>query len=134
MLRVNEQVHQGIDWEPVGNLQDLDYADDLCLLSNHQSDIQNRLDVLKSESAKAGLKINVGKTKYLRTGDHVDNAILVGTEEVEMVSRFTYLGSVVAGDGGTDLDVSSRIDKAKGAFGWISTSPKKSSFPWTFLS
>lgn len=116
MLRVNEQVHQGIDWEPVGNLQDLDYADDLCLLSNHQSDIQNRLDVLKSESAKAGLKINVGKTKYLRTGDHVDNAILVGTEEVEMVSRFTYLGSVVAGDGGTDLDVSSRIDKAKGAF------------------
>ncbi|KAJ8707856.1 hypothetical protein PYW07_011533 [Mythimna separata] len=40
----------------------------------------------------------------------------IGTEAVERVQKFTYLGSVVAETGGTEEDVASRTAKARGTF------------------
>jgi hypothetical protein len=45
----------------------------------------------------------------------IDAFVLKG-ENIEDVDSFTYLGSVVAKDGGTAQDVSQRIRKANGGF------------------
>ena len=45
--------------------------------------------------------------------NHVNkNSIQLRCEDIEDVEQFTYLGSVVSGDGGTDRDIKSRIGKA----------------------
>ena len=44
------------------------------------------------------------------------NSIQLRGEDTEDVEQFTYLGSVVSRDGGTDRDIKSRIGKAIAAF------------------
>jgi len=51
----------------MGNMgqTDLDYADDIRLLTHSTQTMQKMLERLGKESAKAGLKINVKKTKEM---------------------------------------------------------------------
>ena len=43
----------------------------------------------------------------------VDNGIVLIGNFLEDVESFTYLGSVIAKDGGADKDIKVRIDKAR---------------------
>ena len=49
-----------------------------------------------------------------------NRTIEVAGDQIEAVDRFTYLGSVVAAGGGTDMDIENRINKARAAFGMLS--------------
>ena len=64
------------------------------------------------------LRISHEKTKVLQVWTDQQNEvrITVGNQTVEDVQSFTYLGSVIAGDGGTEADVKMRIDKAIAVF------------------
>ena len=44
------------------------------------------------------------------------NSIHLKGEDIEDVEQFTYLGSVVSRDGGTDRDIKSRVEKVTAAF------------------
>ena len=57
----------GIRWGLCGQITDLDYADDICLLAYSTGAMQIMLGRIEKEAAKLGLKINVNKTKELRT-------------------------------------------------------------------
>ena len=57
----------GIKWGGK-TLLDLDYADDLSILDESVSKMNEFLEVLRDQGAKIGLKINVKKTKSLRLG------------------------------------------------------------------
>jgi hypothetical protein len=46
--------------------EDLEYADDLCLLGHRFSDMQEKISKLEKESEIVGLRINIAKTKELR--------------------------------------------------------------------
>ena len=46
----------------------LDYADDLSILDESLSEMNELFEVLRVQSARIGLKINVKKTKSLRLG------------------------------------------------------------------
>ncbi|KAJ8717892.1 hypothetical protein PYW07_005822 [Mythimna separata] len=116
LLRIFNERRRGIEWGLSSVLEDLDYADDLCLLSHTHADMQAKLNDLRQEAAKTGLKINSRKTQEMRTGVINTAPLLIGTEAVERVQKFTYLGSVVAETGGTEEDVASRIAKARGTF------------------
>ena len=59
---VNE-ARRGITWGLNGVLEDLDFADDVCLLSHRYEDMQNQINDLEKEIKRAHLKINVDKTK-----------------------------------------------------------------------
>jgi hypothetical protein len=54
---------RGMCWKLTETLEDLDYADDICLLSHSQAHMQSKLNNLCCESKKAGLKINFFKTE-----------------------------------------------------------------------
>ena len=107
-------------------MDNLDYADDICLLSHSVLDVANMLYSLENEAASFGLKSILEKTKPMSilssstTRQPRPNAILRNGEPVEEVNQFTYLGSEICKDGGSDADVDCRVRKAKGAFGILS--------------
>ena len=99
-------------------LEDLDYADDICLLSQRRRDMMNKLENLVGEG-----KINIWKTKAMTIGNEKGD-LRVGDELIKNVEEFTYLGSKVTKDGGTERDVQCKIRKAKAAFAGLTTDKK----------
>ncbi len=55
----NRQVRRGIRWNFTTVLEDLDFADDIALLSSKISDLQEKTGRLEEEAARVGLKRNV---------------------------------------------------------------------------
>lgn len=115
MVQVNRRP-RGLQWGLIDRLEDIDYADDLCLLCHKLSDMKDKLTELTTEGQKVGLKINVKKTKEMRINHRSQEELFVEDKKVEQVSEFQYLGSVVSATGGTEEDVDLRIRKAKGIF------------------
>ena len=97
-------------------LDDLDFADDLALLSHNHSQMQDKTTLLETISAGTGLKINRKKTELMKMNTTANAPITVGGEPIREVESFVYLGSVVDHQGGTDRDVTARIGKARTAF------------------
>jgi hypothetical protein len=79
-----------------------------------------KINDLQQESIKAGLKINIGKTKEMRINAKNKNPIQIDGNIIENVENFTYLGSNVSIDGGAAKDVNLRIQKARRVFARMS--------------
>ena len=79
------------------NINNLRYADDTTLLAENE-ELKSLLMQVKVESEKAGLKLNMQKTKIMASGPIT--AWEIDGEMVETVSDFIFLGSeiTVAGD------------------------------------
>ena len=56
----------GIQWTLWEQLDDLDFADDIVLLSHSQQQLQSKTTVLEQLSSTIGLQIHPGKSKVLR--------------------------------------------------------------------
>ena len=50
------------------NINNLRYADDTTLMSESEEELKSLLIKVKEESEKAGLKLNIQKTKIMATG------------------------------------------------------------------
>lgn len=85
---------------------DLEFADDLTLLSHTQQQMQEKTTTISTDSASLGLIIHKGKSKIFK----------VTSEALEEVESFTYLGSIVEKLGGKDADVKVWIGEARAAF------------------
>ncbi|VDP44786.1 unnamed protein product [Schistosoma mattheei] len=89
-------------------LDDLDFTDDLSLLSQTQQQMQEKTTSVAAASA--------GKSKVLRYNTTCINPITTDGKDLEDVKTFTHLGSIVDEHGGSDADVKARIGKAKAAY------------------
>ncbi|PVD22635.1 hypothetical protein C0Q70_15890 [Pomacea canaliculata] len=116
MKQATSERRNGIQWTLWSQLDDLDFADDLTLLSHSHRQMQDKSSEIQSASAQVGLHIHQGKTKLLKVNTDCEEPIRMDGEPLEEVDAFTYLGSVVDKQGGTDADVKMRISKARGAF------------------
>ncbi|CAH8459102.1 unnamed protein product [Schistosoma turkestanicum] len=106
----------GINWTVRTQLDDLDFADDLALLSHTQQQMQEKTTSVAAASAAVGLNIHKGKSKILRCNTTCTNRITLDGDTLEDVNTFTYLGSIIDEKGGSDADVRARIGKARSAF------------------
>jgi hypothetical protein len=97
---VTERQKRCITWGLVDTLEDLDYADHVCLLSHSRTDMQSTVMYLQKEALKAGLKINVDKTKEMCVNEKTSAPVVLDTKNTKSVQGFTYLGSNVSRDGG----------------------------------
>ena len=97
-------------------LEDLDFADDLALLSHSHAQMQDKTTMLDRISKQTGLNIHREKTKIMRINTNNKEPILLGNEPLQDVETFTYLGSIINRKGGTEEDIKTRIQKARGAF------------------
>ncbi|CAH2278192.1 Hypothetical predicted protein [Pelobates cultripes] len=101
----------GIQWTLWSQLDDLDFADDLTLLSHSQQQMQEKISVLAATSAQLGLIVHKEKTKILKTNFSNINPITLNGSPLEEVQFFTYMGSIIDQQGGTDADVKARSGK-----------------------
>ena len=115
MASTIEDCQQGIQWTLSKQLEDTDFADDVTLLS-HRHDIQDKVTSLYESAAKLGLKFSKKKTRTMRANHVNKNSIQLKGEYIEDVEQFTYHGSVVSRDGGTDRDSKSRLGKVTVVF------------------
>ena len=136
-LDVHRQEERGIkvayllDADLVGNrwslkleilVTDLEYADNMALLADNWADLTTMLDSLATTCKKLGLTISCKKIKTLAvltnpgTQSPASVQLVPGSEPIEVVSHFQYLGSTVQNDCGMDAEVSSQICKVSSAF------------------
>lgn len=108
----------GIIWDAQNKprLGNLDYADDIDLLSHTFIDMMNILQRLEAKAATVGLSINTHKTKEMRIGTNNSNKFRIQDTEIEQVKAFCYLGYMVTINGGTAEDVAYKISKTRQAF------------------
>jgi len=107
--------HYGIKWDGKA-LLDLDFTDDLSILGESASKMNELLEVLLVQGASLGLKINVKKTKSLRLGISEGEKMTLGNEKIDQEGNFLYLSSIIIKDVGSSEDVKSRIARAQGVF------------------
>jgi len=82
-------------------------------LAHTFNDIRIELQRLHHETAKVGRKISISKTKETRIHTPINQPLLLNDQQIEQVSEFPYLGSIISKDnGGTYRDVAERIKKA----------------------
>ncbi|WP_353806145.1 reverse transcriptase domain-containing protein, partial [Acinetobacter baumannii] len=63
MRETTKTEQTGIQWTLTRVLEDLDYADDICLISQMHEHRQSKTDRLAQEAAKTGLEIKTVKTE-----------------------------------------------------------------------
>ncbi|VDP72799.1 unnamed protein product, partial [Schistosoma curassoni] len=85
-------------------LHDLDFADDLALLSQTRQQMQEKTNSVAAASAAVGLIIHKGKGKILRNNTACTSSITIDGEDLEDVKTFTYLGSIIDEQGASDAD------------------------------
>ena len=75
------------------NINNLRYADDTTLMAESEEELKSLLMKVNEESKKAGLKLNIQKTKIMASGPVTSWQIDRG--KVETVSDFIFLGSQI---------------------------------------
>ena len=65
IMKQSSSPKNGILWTSQSQLGDLDFADDLALLSHTHQQIQEKTDIVAEHSARLGLNIHRGKSKIL---------------------------------------------------------------------
>ena len=116
MKTTTENKKTGIQWTLWNQLEDLDFADDVSLLSHNHYQMQDKLSNIAKTSSSLGLHIHKDKTKVMRMNTQKDDPITLENTPLEEVDTFTYLGSRIDIHGGTDSDIKDRIGKARTAF------------------
>ena len=91
-------------------MTNLRYADDIVLLTSSEEELQTMVERLDRSGRKYGLQINREKTKVMTTTDTVCQ-VRINQEHLEQVDTYTYLGSVMAGDGDCGSEIRTRLAK-----------------------
>ena len=79
------------------NINNLRYADDTTLMAESQEELKSLLTKVKEENEKAGLKLNIQKTKIMASAPITSWQI--DGETKENVTEFIFLGSKITADG-----------------------------------
>jgi hypothetical protein len=99
------------------------YADDIALMSDDPDKLRDMVTALDSAFQRCGLLICVGKTKTLTVyiprqgeGPVAVPVICIGTQRIEHVKQFKYLGQIIASDWTVKGEVTRRLGLAYAAF------------------
>ena len=76
------------------NINHLKYADDITLMAESEEELKSLLMKVKVESEKAGLKLNIQKTKIMAS-------VLITSWQIdgEIIRDFLFLGPKITADG-----------------------------------
>ena len=103
----------GLDVAQVGiktagrNINSLRYADDITLMTESEEELKSLLMKVKEESKKAGLKLNIQKTKTRASSS--TTSWQIDGETMETVTDFSFLGSKITADGDCNHEIKRRL-------------------------
>ena len=89
------------------NINNLRYADDTILMAEREEELKTLLMKVKEESEKAGLKLNIQKTKIMASGPIISWRI--DGETMETVTDFIFLGSKITAGGDCSHETKRRL-------------------------
>ena len=98
-------------------ITNLRYADDTTLIAETKNDLIAIMERVKLASEKAGLYLNVGKTKVMMTEDQGE--MVVDGKHIEVVSHFIFLGSLITKDGFCEKEIRRRLAIGRSAMGGL---------------
>ena len=79
------------------NINNLRYADDTTLITESKEELKSLWMKVKEETEKAGLKLNIQKTKIMASSPII--SWQKDGETMETVADFIFLGSKITADG-----------------------------------
>ena len=91
----------------VRNIKKLRYADDTTLMAESEEELKSLLMKVKEDSEKAGLKLNIEKTKIMAPSPTA--SWQVDRENVETASDFIFLASKMNADGDCSYEIKRRL-------------------------
>ena len=89
------------------NINKLRYADDTTLMAESKKELKSFLMKVKEETEKAGLKLNIQKTKIMASGPITSWQI--DGETMETVIDFIFLGSKITADGDCSHEIKKHL-------------------------
>ena len=95
MKKTTKNIRNGIQWTPWSQLEDLNSADDLALLSHSHKHMQGKIKLVNTVSTQLGLNINISKTNIMKVNTK-NNPITSPLEETDSI---TYLDSTINKNG-----------------------------------
>ena len=79
------------------NINNLQYADDTTLMAENEEELKSLMMKMKEESKRAGLKLNIQKTK-IKVSSPI-TSWQIDAETMEIVRDFIFFGSKITADG-----------------------------------
>ena len=89
------------------NIKNLRYADDTTFMAESEKKLKSLLMKVKEESEKAGLKLNIQKTKVMASSPITSWKI--DGETMETVTDFIFFGSKIIADGDCSHEIKRRL-------------------------
>ena len=85
------------------NINNLRYTDDTTLMAESEEELKSLLMKVKEESEKAGLKLNIQKTKIMTSSPIISWQI--DGEKMETVTDLIFSGSKITADGNWNHEI-----------------------------
>ena len=89
------------------NISNLRYADDITLMAESEEELKSLLMKVKEESENVDLKLNIQKTKIMKSG--CITSWQIDGETMEMVTDFILGGSKITADGACSHEIKRRL-------------------------
>ncbi len=111
---VLEEVFKMLDWQEKGidingeKISNLRFADDVVLLAPTVEELRTMICELEEAGDKAGLEMNLQKTKILKTNEQNIDIEIKGNK-IEVVENVIYLGQLISYQNKTTKEVNRRI-------------------------
>ena len=106
------------------SINDLLFADDCALNATSEADMQHSADIFSAACTNFGLTISTKKTEVMHQPapgkQYVEPNININGQRLNVVDRFTYLGSTLSRNVVIDDEINIRLAKASAAFGRLS--------------
>ena len=87
-------------WRKINKLR---YADNITLITENEEELQSLLMKMKKESEKAGLELNIQKTKIMAYGP--TTSWQIDGDRMETMTDFISLGSKIIADGNCSHEI-----------------------------
>jgi len=89
------------------NINNLIYTDDTTLMEENKEELRSLLMKVKEESEKAGLQLNIQKTKIMAPGP--TTSWKIDGDTTKTVTDFIFLGSKITADGDCSHEIRRRL-------------------------
>ena len=89
------------------NINNLRFADDTILTAESEEELKSLLMKVKQESEKAGLKLNIQKTKIMASRPII--SWQTNGETMDIVTDFIFLGSKIIADGAFSHEIKRQV-------------------------
>ncbi|XP_071153457.1 uncharacterized protein [Mytilus edulis] len=91
MRQTTADIPRGIRWRTFTILEDLDFADDIAMLSHTHQHIQEKSSRIEKYAGQIGLKINTKKTEVMSLNTNNPAPIIINGKSLPQTDTFTYL-------------------------------------------